>query len=60
MDHKDIQNKTKDQVQSKSINSNNLLKNIKSEYFIWKFFDYIHKRISLGAIRYNKNLQKNN
>jgi len=31
---------------------------LKSDYFIQKLFDYIHKRRALKAIRYNKSIQK--
>ena len=40
------------------VDSNNLLKNVKSHYFIQKFFEYIPERKSLETIRYNKNIQK--
>ena len=35
---------TKEQEQSKLINSDNILQNLKSDYFIQKFFDYILKK----------------
>ena len=50
--------KIKDQEQSQLINSNNKLKNIKSNFILKKCFDYIHKRKSLETIKYNKNIQK--
>ena len=34
------------------------LRNLKSDYFIQKFFEYMPKRKSLETIRYNKNIQK--
>ena len=34
------------------------LRNLKSDYFIQKFFEYIPERISLEIIRYNKSIQK--
>ena len=34
------------------------LRNLKSDYFIQKFFGYMPKRKSLEAIRYNKSIQK--
>ena len=49
---------TKEQEQSKLINSDNILQNLKSDYFIQKFFDYIQKRRILKTIRYNKSIQK--
>jgi len=57
MEPKDTPSKIKEQEQSKLMNSNNILKNIKSVYFIQKFFDYIHKRKTLETIKYNKNIQ---
>ena len=48
---------TKEKEQSKLINSDKL-KNLKSDYFIQKFFDYIQKRRTLKTIRYNKSIQK--
>ena len=58
MESKDIPNKEKEQEQSKLINSDNILQNLKSDYFIQKFFDYIQKRRTLKIIRYNKSIQK--
>ena len=58
MESKDIPNKEKEQEQSKLINSDNVLQNLKSDYFIQKFFDYIQKRRKLKTIRYNKSIQK--
>ena len=50
---------TKEQEQSKLINSDKL-QNLKSDYFIQKFFFYIQKRRTLKTIRYNKSIQKKN
>ena len=58
MESKDIPIKEKEQEQSELINSDNMLKNLKSDYFIQKFFDYMNKRRSLKTIRYNKSIQK--
>ena len=58
MESKDTPIKTKGQEQSKLINSNNILKNILSDYFIQKLFYFLHKRKSLETIRYNKSIQK--
>ena len=44
MESKDIPTKEKEQEQSKLIISDNMLKNLKSDYFIRKIFDYIHKK----------------
>ena len=58
MEPKDTTSKVEEQGQSKLIASNNQLKNVKSDYFIQKFFEYMSKRKSLETIRYNKNIQK--
>ena len=47
-----------EQEESKLIDSNNKLRNLKSDYFIQKFFGYMSKRKSLETIRYNKSIQK--
>ena len=57
MESKDTPTKEKEQEQSKIINSDKL-QNLKSDYFIQKFFDYIQKRRTLKTIRYNKSIQK--
>ena len=58
MESKDASTKEKEQEQSKLINSVNILKNIKSNFILKKFFDYIHKRKSLELIKGNKYIQK--
>jgi len=58
MEPKDTSSKVEEQGQSKLIVANNLLRNLKSDYFIQKFFGYMPKRKSLETIRYNKNIQK--
>ena len=58
MESKDTPSKIEEQGQSKLIVENNLLRNLKSDYFIQKFFGYMSKRKSLETIRYNKNIQK--
>ena len=58
MESKDTPNKVEEQGRSKLIVANNLLRNLKSDYFIQKFFGYMSKRKSLETIRYNKNIQK--
>ena len=58
MENKDTTSKITDQEKSKIINSNNKLKNLKSDYFIQKFFNYMTKRRALELIKYNKNIQK--
>ena len=42
----------------KFINKINKLNNLKSDYFIQKFFEYMSKRKSLETIKYNKYIQK--
>ena len=54
MEPKDITSKVEEQGQSKLIVSNNKLRNLKSDYFIQKFFRYMSERRSLETIRYNK------
>ena len=58
MESKDTPTKEKEQEKSKLINSDNMLQNLKSDYFIQKFFDYIQKRRKFKTIRYNKSIQK--
>ena len=47
MEPKDTASKIKDKEQSKLINSNNILRNIKSKIILKKFFDYLNKRKKL-------------
>jgi surface protein len=49
-------NKSKEQLLS--INSNNKLKELKSDFFLRILFKIIPKKKALGAIKYNKYLQK--
>ena len=58
MEPTDTPNKVEEQEQSKLINSNNILRNIKSKIILKKLFDFLHKRKPLEIIRYNKNIQK--
>ena len=58
MGTKDTTSKVEEQGQSKLIISNNQLRNVKSDYFIQKFFGYMTERKSLETIRYNKSIQK--
>ena len=44
MESKDTLTKEKEQEQLRLINLDNLLKYLKSDYFIQKLFDYIHKK----------------
>ena len=54
MEIKDTPSKIKDNELSQLNKSKNKLKNLKSDYFIQKFFDYIHKIKSLEIIKYKK------
>ena len=58
MESKDTPNKAEEQKQSKFIDSNNKLRNVKSNYILKKFFEYMTERKSLETIRYNKSIQK--
>ena len=58
MEPKDTPNKVEEHGQSILIVSNNKLRNLKSDYFIQKFFEYMTERKSLETIKYNKNIQK--
>ena len=58
MEPKDTTSKVEKQGQSKLIVSSNQLRNLKSDYFIQKFFGYMTERKYLEAIRYNKSIQK--
>ena len=55
MEPKDTTIKAEEQEQSKLIVSNKL-RDLKRDYFIQKFFGYMHERKSLEAIRYNKSI----
>ena len=57
MEPKDTISKVEEQGQSKLNVSNNQLRNLKSDYFILKFFEYMTERKSLETIRYNKSIQ---
>jgi len=58
MESKDTPSKIKDQEQSQLNNSNNKLKNSKSDFFIKKIFGYLHKKRFLEIIKYSKSIQK--
>ena len=58
MEPKGTPSKVEEQGQSKLIVANNLLRYLKSDYFIQKFFAYMPNRKSLETIRYNKSIQK--
>ena len=58
MEPKDTSSKVEEQGQTKLIVANNQLKNVKSDYFIQKFFEYMAERKSLETIKYNKSIQK--
>ena len=58
MEPKDTTSKVEEQGQSKLIDSNNKLINVKSHYIIQLIFEYTTERKSLETIRYNKSIQK--
>ena len=58
MESKDTTSKVEEQGQSKLTAANNQLKNVKSDYFIQKFFGYMSERKYLETIRYSKSIQK--
>jgi len=58
MESKDTPNKVEEQRHSQLIDSNNKLRNLKSDYFIQKFFEYISERKTIEIIRWNKSIQK--
>ena len=58
MQSKDTTSKKEQQGQSKLIDSNNMLKNLRSDYFISKFFEFIPRKKLLKTIKYNKSIQK--
>ena len=55
MESNDVSIKGKKQEHSKL---NNKLKNLKSDYFIRQFFEYISERLYLEIIKYNTSIQK--
>ena len=55
---KNTPSKVEEQEKSKLNDSENKLRNLKSVYFIQKFFGYMTERKSLETIRYNKSIQK--
>ena len=58
MEPKDTPSKVEELGQSKLIDANNHLKNVKSDFILKKFFGYMTERKSLETVRYNKNIQK--
>ena len=58
MEPKNTTSKVEEQGQSKIIDSNNQLKNVKSHYIIQLIFEYMTERKYLETIRYNKRIQK--
>ena len=56
MESKDTTSKIELQGKSKLTDSNNILNNLKSDYFIKKFFEFVPRKTSLKAIKYNKNI----
>ena len=58
MENKDSKNKTLEKEQPILINSNNKLKNIKSNVILKLFFGYVNEGRLLETIKYNKSIQK--
>ena len=58
MEPKDTPSKVEEQGQTKLIVANNQLKNVKSDYILKKFFEYMTEKKSLETIKYNKRIQK--
>ena len=58
MESKDKASKVEEQGQSKLIDLNNKLKNVKSYYIIKKVFGYMTERKSFEIIRHSKSIQK--
>ena len=58
METKDTTIKVEEQGQSKLIDLNNKLKNVKSYYIIKKVFGYMTERKSFEIIRHSKSIQK--
>ena len=58
MESKDTITKAEKQRKSIATTSSNKLDKLRNDFFIQHFFDYMPKRISLKAIKYNKALQK--
>ena len=48
----------KEKTESNKINSKNIFKNLKNDYFLQNLFDYLLKKKSLDIIKYNKNIKK--
>ena len=58
MEPKDTKSKVEEQGQSKLNVSNNQLRNLQSDYFIQKIFEYMTERKTLKTIKYNKSIQR--
>ena len=48
---------SKDKTESNQIESKDILKNVKSDYILQIFFNYLSKKKILDIIKYNKNLK---
>ena len=49
---------SKEKTELNSIESKNLLKNLKNDYFLQKIFNNLLKKKSLDIIKYNKNIKE--
>ena len=49
---------SKDKTGSNKIESKDILKNLKNDYFLQKLFHNLLKKKSLNIIKYNKNIKK--
>ena len=58
MEPKNTPSKVEEQGQSKLNDSNDQIRNLKSDFFIQLFFGYLTERKSLETIRNNKSIQK--
>ena len=56
MDSDEISNNKRDELNH--IITNDILKNLKSDYFLKKIFNYLQKNKSLTIIKYCKNIQQ--
>jgi len=56
MDSDEISNNKKDELNR--IITKDILKNLKSDYFLKKIFNYLQKNKSLTIIKYCKNIQQ--
>ena len=46
------------EINKNKIESKDIFKNLKNDYFLQNLFDYLLKKKSLDIIKYNKNIKK--